>query len=126
MVMILMMMIMLMMMTTWSIEPAEAEPPPAHSIGMVGEDVMGRPRQFVKPCWLAAGGMALVVRSWWQGWRSGLFFRCFLIFLVTLAMKNHPKSRKAPKRRKNSKNTKKTTKKWDASFQFWDPKSTKI
>ena len=38
------------------IEPAEPEPPPAHSIGRVGEDAMGRSGQFVKPCWLGAGG----------------------------------------------------------------------
>ena len=47
------------------IEPAEPEPLPAHSIGRVGEDVMGRSGQFVKPCWLGAGGVALVVRNWW-------------------------------------------------------------
>ena len=41
-----------------------AEPPPAHSIGRVGEDDMGRSGQFVKPCWLVAGGVALVVRNW--------------------------------------------------------------
>ena len=45
------------------IEPAEPEPPPAHSIGRVGEDAMGRSGQIVKPCWLAAGGVALVVRN---------------------------------------------------------------
>ena len=47
------------------IEPAEPEPPPAHSIGRVGEDAMDRPGQFVKPCGLGAGGVALVVRNWW-------------------------------------------------------------
>ena len=46
------------------IEPAEPEPPAAHSIGRVGEDAMGRSGQIVKPCWLAAGGVALVVRNW--------------------------------------------------------------
>ena len=50
------------------IEPAEPEPPPAHSIGRVGEDAMGRSGQFVQPCWLGAVGVALVVRSWWRGW----------------------------------------------------------
>ena len=40
------------------IEPAEPEPPPAHSIGRVGEDVMGRSGQLVRPCWLDAGGVA--------------------------------------------------------------------
>ena len=49
------------------IEPAEPEPPPAHSIGRVGEDAMGRSGQFVQPCWLGAGGVALVVRNWWRG-----------------------------------------------------------
>ena len=48
------------------IEPAEPEPPPAHSIGRVGEDAMGRSGQIVKPCWLVAGGVALVVRNWWE------------------------------------------------------------
>ena len=42
------------------IEPAEPEPPPAHSIGRVGQDAMGRSGQFVKPCWLL-----LVVWRWW-------------------------------------------------------------
>ena len=60
------------------IEPAEPEPPPAHSIGKVGEDAMGGSGQFVKPGWLGAGGVALVGRNWWRGWWSGLFFRCFL------------------------------------------------
>ena len=45
------------------IEPAEPEPPPAHSIGRVGEDAMGRSGQFVKPCWLGAGA-SLVVWRW--------------------------------------------------------------
>ena len=40
-------------------------------------------------------------------------------------MKKHPKSLQAPKRRKNSKNIKNMTKKWDASFRFWDPKAIK-
>ena len=44
------------------IEPAEPEPPPAHSIGRVGEDAMGRGGQFVKPCWLG-----VLVRRWWCG-----------------------------------------------------------
>ena len=48
-----------------------AEPPPAHSIGRVGEDTMGRAGQFVRPCWLGvlvrrwrcvAGGEELVAR----------------------------------------------------------------
>ena len=54
------------------------------------------------------------------------FFIVFSTFLVALGKKNQPKSRKAPKRGKNLKNIKKTTKTWDASFRFWDPKSTKI
>ena len=44
------------------IEPAEPEPPPAHSIGWVGEDTMGRAGQFVRPCWLGVS-----VRHWWCG-----------------------------------------------------------
>ena len=60
------------------IEPAEPEPPPAHSIGRVGEDAMGRSGQFVKPCWLGAGDEALVVGNWWRGSRLGLYFRYFL------------------------------------------------
>ena len=40
------------------IEPAEPEPPPAHLIGRIGEDVMGRSGQLVRPCWLEAGGVA--------------------------------------------------------------------
>ena len=68
------------------IEPAEPEPPPAHSIGRVGEDAMGRSGQFVQPCWLGAGGVALVVRNRWRGWWSalpGLVFlaRCALNFV---------------------------------------------
>ena len=44
------------------IEPAEPEPPPAHSIGRVGEDTMGRAGQFVRPCWLG-----VLVSRWWCG-----------------------------------------------------------
>ena len=44
------------------IEPAEPEPLPAHSIGRVGEDDMGRSGQLVRPCWLGAGGEELVTR----------------------------------------------------------------
>ena len=43
------------------IEPAEPEPPPAHSLGWVGEDDMGRSVKLVRPCWLGAGGEELVV-----------------------------------------------------------------
>ena len=39
------------------IEPAEPEPPPAHSIGRVG-----RAGQFVRPCWLG-----VLVSRWWCG-----------------------------------------------------------
>ena len=49
------------------IEPAEPEPPPAHSLGRVGEDDMGRSGKLARPCWLGAGGEALVVRNWWRG-----------------------------------------------------------
>ena len=44
------------------IEPAEPEPPPAHSIGRVGEDTMGRAGQIVRPCWLG-----VLVSRWWCG-----------------------------------------------------------
>ncbi len=62
------------------IEPAEPGPPPAHSLGKVGEDAMGRLGQLVRPCWLDAGGVAggeelvarLVVRLVFS-----LFFRHF-------------------------------------------------
>ena len=40
------------------IEPAEPEPPPAHSLGRVGEAAMGRLGQLVRPCWLDAGSVA--------------------------------------------------------------------
>ena len=40
------------------IEPAEPEPPPAHSLGRVGEAAMGRLGQLVRPCWLDADGVA--------------------------------------------------------------------
>ena len=40
------------------IEPAEPEPPPAHSLGRVDEDVMGRSGQLVRPRSLDAGGVA--------------------------------------------------------------------
>ena len=71
------------------IEPAEPEPPPAHSIGRVGEDAMGRSGQFVQPCWLGAGGVALVVRNWWRGWWLGLFFNVFSVLFGHLG---HEKS----------------------------------
>ena len=112
------------------IEPAEPEPPPTHSIGRVGEDVMGRPGQFVKPCWLAAGGMALVVRNWWRGWRSGLFFRhfssYFLTFLVGLGKENQQNRRERPTARTSTGNNKKTTKKCESTFCQGVPKLTKI
>ena len=40
------------------IEPAEPEPPPAHSLGRVDEDVMGRSGQLVRPRSLDAGDVA--------------------------------------------------------------------
>ena len=40
------------------IEPAEPEPPPAHSLGRVGEDVMGRSGQLVRARSLDADGVA--------------------------------------------------------------------
>ena len=87
-------------------EPAEPEPPPAHSLGRVGEDDMGRSGQLVRPCWLGAGGEALVVRNWWRGWWLGLprllFFDqvcdqlCTVLstFLVDFASKTVQKSNK--------------------------------
>ena len=48
------------------IEPAEPEPPPAHSLGRVDEDVMGRSGQLVRPRSLDAGGVA-GGRNWWRG-----------------------------------------------------------
>ena len=61
------------------IEPAEPEPPPAHSLGRVGEDDMGRSGKLARPCWLGAGGEALVVRNRWRGWWLGLPRSFFLI-----------------------------------------------
>ena len=40
------------------IESAEPEPPPAHSLGRVDEDVMGRSGQLVRPRSLDTGGVA--------------------------------------------------------------------
>ena len=40
------------------IEPEEPGPPPAHSLGRVDEDVMGRSGQLVRPRSLDAGGVA--------------------------------------------------------------------
>ena len=91
------------------IEPAEPEPPPAHSIGRVGEDAMGRSGQFIQPCWLGAGGVALVVRNWWRGWWLALprlfFFDqvcdqlCTVLstFLVDFVSKTGPKQAKNAK-----------------------------
>ena len=56
------------------IEPAEPEPPPAHSFGRADEDVMGRSGQLVRPRSLDAEGEA-GGRNWWRGWWVGLFFR---------------------------------------------------
>ena len=33
------------------IEPAEPEPPPAHPLGRIDKDVMGRSGQLVQTCW---------------------------------------------------------------------------
>ena len=44
------------------IEPAGPGPPPAHFIGRVGDDAMGRSGEFVRPCWLGAGGEEMVAR----------------------------------------------------------------
>ena len=40
------------------IEPAEPEPLPAHSLGRVDEDVMGRSGQLIRSRLLDAGGVA--------------------------------------------------------------------
>lgn len=91
------------------IEPAGPEPPPAHSLGRVGEDDMGRSGKLARPCWLGAGGEALVVRNWWRGWWLGLprlfFFDqvcdqlCTVLstFLVDFVSKTGPKRAKKPK-----------------------------
>ena len=91
------------------IEPAEPEPPPAHSLGRVGEDDMGRSGKLARPCWLGAGGEALVVRNWWRGWWLALprlfFFDqvcdqlCTVLstFLVDFVSKTGPKRAKKPK-----------------------------
>ena len=108
------------------IEPAEPEPPPAHSLGRVGEDDMGRSGKLARPCWLGAGGEALVVRNWWRGWWLGLprlfFFDqvcdqlCTVLstFLVDFVSKTGPKRAKKTKEiaktiflRKKRKKTKK-------------------
>ena len=86
-----------------------AEPPPAHSLGRVGEDDMGRSGKLARPCWLGAGGEALVVRNWWRGWWLGLprlfFFDqvcdqlCTVLstFLVDFVSKTGPKQAKNAK-----------------------------
>ena len=91
------------------IEPAEPEPPPAHSLGKVGEDDMGRSGKLARPCWLGAGGEALVVRNWWRGWWLGLprlfFFDqvcdqlCTVLstFLIDFVSKTGPKRAKKTK-----------------------------
>ena len=72
----------------WRIEPAEPETPPAHFLSrLVGEDAMGRSGHFFRPCWLGAGGEALVVRNWWRGWWLGL---SWLIRLVRCALNFEP------------------------------------
>ena len=54
----------------------------------------------MRPCWLGvlvsrwwcvAGGVALVVRSWWPGWWLGLFFHRFFVIFHRL---EHEKLRK--------------------------------
>ena len=92
------------------IEPAEPEPPPAHSLGRVGEDDMGRSGKLARPCWLGAGGEALVVRNWWRGWWLALprlfFFdqvcdqlcTVLLTFLVDFGVQNWPKTGQQNKR----------------------------
>ena len=38
---------------------------------------MGRSGKLDRPCWLGAGGEALVVRNWWRGWWLGLVCHVF-------------------------------------------------
>ena len=77
---------------------------------------MGRSGQIVKPCWLVAGGVALVVRNWWRGCWLGLFFRHFLTFLVGLGKENQQNRRERPTARKNTKTIKQMAQKFENTF----------
>ena len=61
------------------------------------------PIQFVRPCWLGmlvsccwlvAGGVPLVVRSWWRGWWLGLSFHRFFYIFCRLGHDKNTKSRR--------------------------------
>ena len=72
------------------IEPAEPEPPPAHSLGRVDEDVMGRSGQLVRPRSLDAGGVA-GGRNWWRGWWLRFFFIVFFYIFGRLGQEKSTK-----------------------------------
>ena len=105
------------------IEPAEPEPPPAHSLGRVDEDVMGRSGQLVRPRSLDAGGVA-GGRNWWRGWWLGPRFHrfFFLHFWSPWARKIDQNCSKSQNRRKNRKNNKKVAKNISPSFRSCEPK----
>ena len=108
------------------IEPAEPEPPPAHSLGRVDEDVMGRSGQLVRPRSLDAGGVA-GGRNWWRGWWLGLFFhRFFLHFWSPWARKIDQNCSKSQNRRKNRKITKKLPKTDHHLFDLGSPNGLEI
>ena len=104
------------------IEPAEPEPPPAHSLGRVDEDVMGRSGQLVRPRSLDAGGVA-GGRNWWRGWWLRFFFIVFFYIFDRLGQENLPE----PIRRFGSKDdtffidTPNGQFKTTASFLSWTP-----
>ena len=98
------------------IEPAEPEPPPAHSIGRVGEDVMGRSGQLVRPCWLDAGGVAggeqlvarlvvRLVRASFFGQMCTHLYIVFSTFLVDFVFQMTPNPQKMGGDRKKRKKT---------------------
>ena len=103
------------------VEPAEPEPPPAHSLGRVDEDVMGRSGQLVRPRSLDAGGVA-GGRNWWRGWWLRFFLSFFSTFLVALDKKNQPKLQQMSKPQKKPKNNKKVAQNRPPSFQSWEAK----
>ena len=108
------------------IEPAEPEPPPAHSLGRVDEDIMGRSGQLVRPRSLDAGGVA-GGRNWWRGWWLGLFFhRFFLHFWSPWARKIDQNCSKSQNRRKNRKITKKLPKTDQRLFDLGSPNGLEI
>ena len=78
------------LLRTNQIEPAEPEPPPAHSLGRVDEDVMGRSGQLVRPRSLDAGGVA-GGRNWWRGWWLRFFFIVFFYIFGRLGQEKSTK-----------------------------------